>query len=152
MTSIIFEIKTSTVQTRLLKTFFAKRISKAVVDILLIVGLILSIYSARSTEHSWFSFHCIVSILWYLLMLVHIGQHWQMTKALLKLKWKALKRNPMTFLTAILFILMTISIIPFMVEVSDQFVHIHHRIADIFKVAIVFHTITKAKQFLACFR
>ena len=37
---------------------------------------------------------CIVSMAWYSLMLIHIWQHWQLTKALAK--WKVMKRNIIT--------------------------------------------------------
>jgi len=132
------------------KNFLHKRISKAIIDILLLVGLILSIISARSACHSWGSFHCIVSMIWYALMLVHIWQHWAMTKAVFK--WKFLKRNKITFLTNIVFILMTLSIIIFIFKVDDRLVHIHHVIAHIFWAVIIIHMITKFKQFKACFR
>lgn len=128
----------------------SKRISKAIVDILLFVGLFVSIVSSRSTEHSWWTFHCIVSIVWYLLMLVHIWQHWKITKALMRRK--VMKRNKITLMTFIVFILMTFSIICFITEVSDKFVHIHHVIAHIFWAVIILHAITKLKQFVTYFR
>ena len=135
-----------------IKYILTKRISKAIVDILLLIGLIIVLLTSRSAEKSWWTFHCVASMTWYMLMLVHIWQHWQITKSLLMLKWKALKRNKIALLTTIIFILMTFSIILFMIDVSDKFVHIHHRIADVFKVVVVIHTIMKAKQFLICFR
>ena len=134
------------------QSFLAKRPSKAIVDILLIVGLILSIVTARTACHSWWSFHCVVSLTWYALMLIHIWQHWQMTKALLYLKWKALKRNKMTFLTLIAFVAMTFSVVIFVVEVNDKLVHVHHHIAHVFWAVIIIHTITKIKQFMTCLR
>ena len=135
---------------KIIKDIFAKRISKAIVDILLFIGLFVSIFSSRSTEHSWWTVHCIVSIVWYLLILIHIWQHWKMTKALFKTK--VLKRNKITFLTVVVFILMTFSIICFIAEVNDKLVHIHHIIAHIFWVVLIIHAITKIKQFLTCFR
>ena len=128
------------------------RITKAIVDVLLVIGLLLSMNSAHVSESAWWSFHCIVSMLWYALMLLHVGQHWQMTKALLTLKWKAIKRNKTTLLTIIVFILITFSLILFIVGISDRLVRIHHTIADIFKVVVSIHAIVKVKQFLACFR
>jgi hypothetical protein len=133
-----------------IERIFSKRISKAIVDILLIIGLVLTIISSRSAESSWWSFHCMVSMAWYALMIVHIWQHLQMTKAVFK--WKVLKRNKMTFITVIFFILMTFSIILFIADVSDQFVRIHLAIASPFRFVIIIHMVTKTKQFLACFR
>ena len=134
------------------KDIVFKRITKAIVDVLLVIGLLLSMKSAHVSEPAWWSFHCIVSMLWYVLMLLHIGQHWQMTKALLTVKWKAIKRNKTTLLTIIVFILITFSLIFFIVGISDRLVRIHHTIADIFKVVVIIHAIVKVKQFLACFR
>ena len=136
----------------IIKYFLFQRLSKAIVDLLLLVGLVLAIVSARQTVHSWWSFHCIICIAWYILMLIHIGQHWQMTKALLKLNRKVLKRNIMTFITVIVFILLTCTIVLFMIDVNDRFVHIHHTIASPLRLVIIIHAITKMRQFLACFR
>ena len=137
---------------KIIKDIFFQRISKAIVDILLIIGLVLVIASSHFAKESWLSYHCIVSMSWFALMIVHIGQHWQMTKALITLQWKALKRNKITFITLIAFILMAISVILFMVAVSDKSVHFHHAIASPFRFVIIIHTITKIKQFVACFR
>jgi hypothetical protein len=136
----------------IIKNIFTKRISKGVVDILLFIGLFVSIVSSRSTEHSWWTFHCIVSIVWYLLMLIHIWQHWKMTKLLLKFNPKALKRNKITLMLIIVFILMTFSIISFITGVSDNLVYLHHKVTHIFWALLIIHIIVKWKQFLMCFR
>ena len=132
------------------KSFIHKRISKGIVDILLLIGLVLSINLARSADYSWTSSHAIISMIWYALILVHIWQHWAMTKAVFK--WKVLKRNKITFLTIIVFILMALNIIVFVFEVNDKLVHIHHIFAHVFLAVIVVHVIQKLKQFIACFR
>ena len=132
------------------KDIFIKRISKAIVDILLLVGLILSIFSARQFATSWGSFHCIVSMIWYAMMLVHICQHWRFTKALAKRK--VMKRNIITSLTVAVFILITFSVILFIAEISDQFVHIHHRIAHVFWAVIIIHAVQKSKRFVHFFK
>ena len=128
---------------------FSKRISKAVVDILLLAGLLLSILSARSFAASWGAFHCIVSMVWYLLILVHIWQNWKLTKALTK--WKVVKRNIITSLTVVVFIMMTFSVILFIVEINDLFVRIHHIIAHIFWGVIIIHAVQKLKRFIQLF-
>jgi hypothetical protein len=135
---------------KIIQNMLSNRISKAIIDILLLVGLVLSIKSARSADNSWGSFHCVVSMTWYALMLVHIWQHWRMTKALTNRK--VLKRNKITFLTLVVFVLMTFSIINFISEVNDRFIHIHHVIAHIFWAVIIIHTVTKRKRFLQFFK
>jgi hypothetical protein len=132
---------------KIILNVFSKRISKAIIDILLIVGLILTLITSRSAESSWWSFHCVASMIWYLLMIVHIWQHWGMTKAVFK--WKVLKRNKITFLTVIFFILLTFSIILFTFGVSEQFVNIHHTITSPLRLVIIIHLLTKAKRFVS---
>ncbi|MDR0438408.1 MAG: hypothetical protein LBH22_08950 [Bacteroidales bacterium] len=133
-----------------MKHIFLKKISKAIVDIMLLAGLILSIKTARTACYSWGSYHCIVSMIWYASMLVHIWQHYAITKAVFK--WKVLIRNKITFLTVFVFILMTLNIIVFVFKVNDKLIHIHHIIAHIFWAVIIVHAIQKTKQFIACFR
>jgi hypothetical protein len=48
-----------------IKGILSNRISKATVDILLLIGFVLTLISSRSAESSWWSFHCIVSMIWY---------------------------------------------------------------------------------------
>ena len=127
-----------------------KPISKAIVDLLLVAGLFLSILSSRHSADSWGSLHCIVSMIWYALMLVHIWQHWRMTKALTK--WKVMRRNIVTTLITIMFILMTVSIIFFVGGVGDKSIQIHHAVAHIFWIVIIIHTITKVKRFIQLFK
>jgi|TergutMp193P3_1026864.scaffolds.fasta_scaffold26022_1 hypothetical protein len=126
--------------------FFSKPISKITVDILLVAGFLLSAASSRhATNASWGSFHCIASMAWYALMFVHIWQHWRMTKALAK--WNVMKRNIITTLTVLLFILMAVSIIFFVGGVNHKSLHIHHAIAHIFWIVVLIHTIHKTKRF-----
>jgi len=134
-----------------IKKILLKRFSKGIIDILLIIGTVLSIKTARTACYSWASLHCIVSIIWYALMLVHIWQHWAMTKAVVS-KWKVLKRNKITFLTIAVFILMTLNIIVFVFEVNSQLVRIHHILSHVFWKVIIIHTIQKFKRLVACFR
>ena len=68
--------------------FFSKPISKATVDILLVVGFFSSIGSFRhAASASWGSFHCISSMIWYALIFVHIWQRRQLTKTSTKCKY-----------------------------------------------------------------
>jgi hypothetical protein len=128
-----------------MNSFFSKPISKVIVDILLIAGIFISVISSRRPDAaSWGSFHCIASMAWYALMLVHIWQHWRLTKAFTK--WKVIKRNIITSLTIIVFILMTISVVIFIFGTGHQSVSIHHKISHLFWAAILIHTIQKAKQ------
>ena len=131
--------------------FFSEPVSKVIVDVLLIAGFFVSILSSRRLEAaSWGSFHCIASMTWYALMLVHILQHWRWIKSLSKRK--VIKRNIITTLTVIVFILMTVSIGFFLFGIDCQSIHIHHAIAHLFWIMILIHAIQKAKRFVHLFK
>ena len=136
----------------MIKKLVSNRIAKIIVDILLVAGLFLSILSSRYSADSWGSLHCIASMAWYAVMLVHIWQHWGMTKALFKMKWKILKRNKITFLTFVVFFLMTISVIIFINGVDYKSMTIHHKIAHLFLIVVIIHTIMMAKRFISLFK
>jgi len=135
---------------KVIKDIFFKAVSKKIVDILLLAGLILSIKTARTADYSWGSFHCIVGLIWYAIMLVHIWQHWRFIKALAK--WKVIKRNIITSLTVVVFILMTFSVMLFITKINNQFVHIHHIIAHLFWAVIIIHAVQKSKRFIHLFK
>ena len=132
--------------------FFSKPISKAVIDILLVAGLFISNPSSIDSANSasWGSFHCISSMVWYALMIVHIWQHWRMTKALAK--WNVMRRNIITTLIAIFFMLMTVSIVLFIFGTGHIAVHIHHAVAHFFWFVIIIHAVQKAKRFVYLFK
>jgi len=134
----------------MVKQFFSTSIAKATIDILLIAGLLFSSSSAEHSADSWGSFHCIASMTWYGLILVHIGQHWSLTKAMFKRK--VMKRNKITFLTVFVFICLTISIFIFIAGVNHQSMHIHHAIAKLFGIVIIIHAIQKRKRFVSLFK
>ena len=134
-----------------MQAIISKPISKAIIDIALFVGIFVSIISSRQEgAASWGSFHCIASMTWYALMLVHIWQHWKLTKAFVKPK--VMWRNKITFITIIMFVLITFSIIPFVFDVNDRTVHIHHDISHVFKFVMIVHAIQKAKSFAKLFK
>jgi uncharacterized integral membrane protein len=85
-------------------------------------------------------------------MLLHIWQHWTITKLTLQLKPKVLKRNKITLMVIVVFILMTLSIITFIFKVNESLVEIHHLVSHIFYKLMIIHTIAKAKMFLRLFK
>jgi hypothetical protein len=66
-------------------------------------------------------------MVWYALMLVHVWQHWTLTKALVKPK--VINRNKITFMTLVVFLLMTFTVILFIFDVSEQTIRIHNVIS-----------------------
>ena len=135
----------------MMNSFFSKPISKVIVDILLIAGFFISILSSRRMDAaSWGSLHCMASMTWYALILVHIWQHWRLTKALTKRN--VMRRNIITTLTVGVFILMTVSVVFFLFGTGHQSIRIHHAISHIFWAVILIHTIQKAKQLTLLFK
>ena len=134
-----------------MKILLSKPIVKAAVDIVLIAGLFLSMITAKSTYGvSWGSLHCMASMAWYVMMLVHIWIHRRLIKALVKPK--VMKRNMITILTLVIFVLMTFSILLFVFGVNRQSTHIHHTIAHLFWIVMIIHAISKAKKFVHLFK
>jgi len=130
-----------------MKNIISNRIAKVVVDILLVAGLVLSMSSAHSAgSDSWGSLHCIVSATWYVLMLIHVAQHWRLTKALVKPK--VMKRNIVSFLSLVVFIVLTFSFIFFVVDFGDKFNHIHHGVASLFSKVMIVHLLMQTKRFV----
>ena len=123
-----------------MKILLSKPIVKAAVDIVLIAGLFVSMITAKSTySASWRSLHCMASMAWYAMMLVHIWIHRRLIKALVKPK--VLKRNKITFLTLVMFVLMTFSILLFVFGVNHPSTHIHHTIAHLFWMVMIIHAL-----------
>ena len=133
-----------------MKSIFQKPISKAIVTILLIILLVPSYRTANPYDLSWTSNHAVISMIWYALMLVHIWQHWKLTKAMFQ--WKVMKRNVITFLTVVAFIIMTLTVLLFMIDVNVSFVHLHHQVAHIFCIVIIIHAIQKFKRLVSLFK
>ena len=135
----------------MIKSIFSNRIAKITVDILLVTGIFISFSSAKfAGSASWASFHCIASMAWYALILVHIWQHWRLTKAFVKPK--VMIRNKVTFMAIVAFVMMTLSVIPFVFKISDASVHRHHQIGHLFAIVMLVHTIQKTKHFAQLFK
>ncbi|MCD8166811.1 MAG: hypothetical protein LUE93_12290 [Bacteroides sp.] len=67
-----------------MRNIFVSRRAKISIDILLGAGLLAAAICSKlqgSYTHYWVSPHCIASMLWFLLLLVHISQHWRVIKA-----------------------------------------------------------------------
>jgi hypothetical protein len=133
-----------------MESIFLTKTSKAIVSILLIILLVPSYRTANPYDLSWTSTHAVISMIWYALMLVHIWQHWKLTKAMFQ--WKVMKRNVITFLTVIAFIIMTLTVLLFVIDVSESFVDFHHRVAHIFCIVIIIHTVQKFKRLVSLFK
>ncbi|GHT11497.1 hypothetical protein FACS189426_13470 [Bacteroidia bacterium] len=133
------------------KLFFSNRTQKGVIDILLILVLIcipFTLDDEYKTVHSW-GLHCIVGIIWFLLMLIHSYQHWPLIKAFTKKK--VILKNKITALTIFTFIFMIVSIVWFIFGINDASISFH-RIGHIFPVIVIIHVIQKWKRLVSLFQ
>lgn len=130
------------------KLFFDKK-TKVSIDFLLIVGIILlAIYhdTGKAFATTWHSYHCIISIIWFLIMTIHIWQNWSFIKALSKVKFA--KNNKIITIVFICFALMTISIILLIFGFNNHISKYHNIIGHIFILVIVIHLITKFRKMM----
>lgn len=129
-----------------MRNIFVSRQAKISIDILLGAGLLAAAICSKlqgSYTHYWVSPHCIASMLWFLLLLVHITQHWRVIKAFTRKKviWK----NKITALTIAACILMALSILTFLMEITLPLLHAHGIIGRLFILMVVIHTIDKCR-------
>ena len=129
-----------------MKKLFLSKQSKLIVDILLFIG----IAGLGGTGKTWASPHCIGASIWLILMLIHIAQHWQLTKLLIK--WSIIQKNKITALTTFGFIIMLSSVFLFAFELRDSFIAFHRIAGRLFFLIIIIHIVTKFKRFISMFK
>jgi hypothetical protein len=127
-----------------MKKLFLSKQSKLIVDVLLFIG----IAGLGGTGKTWSSPHCIGASIWLILMLIHIAQHWQLTKSLIK--WSIIRKNKITALTTFGFIIMLSSVFLFAFELRDSFIAFHHIAGRLFFCFFIIIIVTKLKR-LICF-
>lgn len=119
---------------------------KAITDIILIAIMILSfVIPLYGTEiEYWQSPHCIILAGWFIVILLHIWQHWKMIKALARVN--VMKRNKITVLTTIAFCFMTISIMLLIADHNHNITRYHSAIGHIFLLIVLIHFISKINR------
>lgn len=126
--------------------------AKIVVDILLVIGLAISLTRPTTNVTSgslWKSAHCIICVMWVVLTIIHIWQHWRFIKALSK---KKVLKNKITALITICFIPMLVSILLFLIDFDSSYIKYHGGIGRIYALLIIIHTIQKFKRFTFLFK
>ena len=81
---------------------------------------------------------------------IRIAQHWQLTKSLTN--WSIIRKNKITALTALGFVLMLSSVLLFAFELKDSFIAFHHIAGRLFFLIIIIHIVTKFKRIISMFR
>lgn len=133
---------------------------KVIIDLFLFVGFIAtlitsSVYSESKellaagadveAMYHWGTIHCIVGIVFTVLMLIHIIQNWAFIKLLFRKK--LFQKNKTTLLAVLTFVLVTFSFLYFIAGFNEQSLKLHHIIVKPFMLIIIIHIILKAKQF-----
>lgn len=129
-----------------MKKFFLSKQAKIIIDILLFLG----IAGLNETGRSWTSPHCIGALMWLLLMIIHIAQHWRLTKSFTK--WRVIQKNKITALTILGFILMLSSVLLFVIGFNGSFIIFHHIVGRLFFLIVIIHAVTKFKRFIFLFK
>ena len=126
--------------------------SKLVIDIILIATLLSALIFSDPTLASinqWKSMHCNILAFGSIFILIHIYQHWKLTKSLIKKK--VLLRNKLTALTTFIFVVLFLTISIFLFGFPEQIMRIHNIVGHIFIGVIVLHILSKTKKFVGLF-
>lgn len=141
-----------------------KSISKAIIDIIMLLCMIICIHTSsvfRDSKEavrnganpeevfSLGTLHCIVAAFFTLIILIHVWQHWNFFKIIIKRKF--FLKNKIIALTITAFVLIFVSFLPFSVQFSNSTLSFHSFIAHIFVIIIIIHFITKFKQLFSLF-
>lgn len=132
-----------------MKNMFLSRKAKAVVDIAMILCIVIALaYSDphTATEARWRSSHCTISLFGLVLMLIHVIQHWRFIMAFTKMK--VILKNKITALVIIGFILMSLSILFFIVGFNHPFLRFHTIIGHFFGIIVILHIVQKFNRFI----
>jgi len=138
-----------------------KGICQAITDILMFVGIILSIISSSVFESStdavnkgarvedvfsWGNWHCILSVVVVILMIVHFLQHFDFVKQLFSEKFKL--KHIYFSVVSIAFILLLFSLFQFLIGFSEEYLEFHEIVVHLFSFIILIHIIAKANKFI----
>ena len=136
-----------------MKKIFLSKQAKIIVDILMVIAFIFSaafLDIEKTAQFNWKSAHCIIGIIWILLIIIHIAQHWRLTKSFTKKK--VISRNKITAWTILSFILIVLSVLLFVVCFDVPFLMFHNLVGKLFALIIIIHTIDKFKRFISLFK
>lgn len=142
-----------------------KGICLAITDMLMFVGIILSIISSNVFESStdavnkgarvedvfsWGNWHCILSVVVVILMIAHYLQHIDFVRQLFTEKFKL--KNIYFSVVNIAFILLLFSMYQFLTGFSEEYLEFHKIVVLLFSFIIMIHIIAKANKFIMLFK
>ncbi len=138
-----------------------KGICQVITDMLMFIGIILSIISSSVFESSseavnkgarvedvfsWGNWHCILSVVVVILMIAHYLQHIDFVKQLFTERFKL--KHIYFSVVNIAFILLLFSLYYFLNGFSDEYLEFHKIVVHLFSLIILIHIIAKANKFI----
>jgi hypothetical protein len=102
-----------------------------------------------ANNFSWGTLHSILSIIFTLMIIIHIWQHWKFIKGII-LK-NLYSRNIVTTLSLITFVLTVVSFLLYLTGFSHSRGEFHGTIANIFLITGCVHLVLNFKKLLALF-
>lgn len=135
---------------------------KVLIDILMILGFVVCLIALdffdpkgvgkTATHEKLFSLnspHCIISFIVIGIIMIHIVQHWNLIKGIIRKK-SFLKKKVIT-ITCVSFIFTVISITLYLFGFTPFTLHFHGIVVIIFLVVLIVHLINHFKKFLKLF-
>jgi uncharacterized membrane protein YidH (DUF202 family) len=135
---------------------------KVLIDILMVIGFVVCLIALEffdpkgvgknATHEDLFSLnspHCIISLIVIGIMMIHIVQHWNLIKGIIRKK-SFLKKKVIT-ITCISFIFTVISISLYLLGFTPFTLHFHGFVVKVFLVVLIVHLINHFKKLLKLF-
>lgn len=132
---------------------------KVLIDILMVIGFVVCLISLEFfgpkgggknvTKEDLFSLnspHCIISLIVIGIMLIHIVQHWNLIKGIIRKK--CFLKNKVITITCVSFIFTVISISLYLFGFTPFTLHFHGLVVAVFLVVLIVHLINHFKKLL----
>lgn len=147
------------------KSTFTGKLSKGVVDIILLICLITCIDSSSAFQEgmeqlrnggsyesafAWGTLHCLSGLVLIGFMGIHIGQRLNFYKALFRKK--LYMKNKLATVVSVAFLFLLLSLLLFLTGFTESTLHFHLLFANLFAITVIIHTVTRLKQFVLLFR
>jgi len=147
------------------KSLFTGKLSKGIVDIILLICLILCIHSSSAFQEgleqvrngagydsvfAWGTLHCLTGLVFVCFMALHIWQRWNFYKALIRKK--LYRKNKLATFVSVTFLFLLLSLVLFLTGFTESTLHFHLLFAHLFAITVIIHAVTRLKQFVLLFR
>ncbi|MGV8134021.1 MAG: hypothetical protein AB2L20_02315 [Mangrovibacterium sp.] len=144
---------------------FSGKLSKGIVDIILLICLLTCLHSSSAFKEgmeqvrnggsyesvfAWGMLHCLSGLVFICFMAIHVGQRLNFYKALIRKK--LYMKNKLATFVSISFMFLAISILLFLTGFNESTMHFHLLFAHLFAITVIIHAVTRLRQFVLLFR